>query len=345
MDGSPVLCPDGHAATLLTLVHECGTELSLMDWGASWLSLLVPVGANVRREVLLGCNQIPDYFQQTAYLNATIGRYANRIGHARIQRDGVTWSLHPNQGLHQLHGGKEGFDRRRWRIVDLGQSHVTMVVNSPEGDQGYPGNLSAAVTYRLLPDCRVSQEFTAQVDAPSPVCLTNHAYFNLDGKRSDIRQHTLQIRAKRYAPIDNSLIPIGELLPVAGSSFDFTRPKPIAQDFCIDAQQEITHGYDHAFLLDDACRTLQQPAASLLSADERLSMDLYTTEPALQFYSGNALAGTSARDGGSYDAWQGLALEPQYLPDSPNHPEWPQPDCWLRPGVIYSHTTLLHFRS
>lgn len=345
MDSGVVLCPDGHPATLLTLVHECGTELSLMDWGATWLSLLVPVGGKTRREVLLGCDTIRDYFSQTAYLNATIGRYANRIGKAHFARDGKVWPLRANQGPHQLHGGPDGFDRRRWRILDLGQSHVTLALNSPDGDQGFPGNLSAEVTYRLLPDCQLSQEFTAEVDAPCPVNLTNHAYFNLDGKRSDIRQHLLQIRADHYAPIDDSLIPTGDLLPVAGSGFDFTKFKPIAQDFGRDVQQRITQGYDHAFLLDTACRTLQMPAASLSSTDRHLTMDLYTTESALQFYSGNALSGTSARGGGAYAAWQGLALEPQFLPDSPNHPQWPQPDCWLRPGSVYRHSTLLHFRS
>lgn len=345
MDSSPVLCPDGHPATLLTLVHDCGVELSLMDWGATWLSLRVPVAGKSRREVLLGCAHIPDYFRQTAYLNATIGRYANRIGRAQIARADEVWRLRANQGPHQLHGGPQGFDKRRWRILDLGQTHVTLVINSPHGDQGFPGNLSAEVTYRLLDDCRISQEFTAQVDAPSPVCLTNHAYFNLDGQRSDIRQHTLRIHADRFAPIDDSLIPTGDLLPVTGSGFDFTKPKQVAQDFGRDAQQQITQGYDHAFLLDAQCSAMQVPAASLSSADKHLHMDLYTTEPALQFYSGNALAGTPARDGGVYEAWQGLALEPECLPDSPNHPEWPQPDCWLRPGSVYRHTTLLHFRS
>ena len=338
------LCPDGQPPRLIELAHASGVRMTLMDWGGTWLSCRVTVG-ETEREVLLGCAQLADYFTQTAYLGATVGRYANRIGHAQFARDGRVFHLLPTQGGHQLHGGPDGFNCRRWRILEQGNEHVVLGIESADGDQGFPGNLAATVCYRLQADARVSMEYTATVDAPCPVNLTNHAYFNLDGGATDIRQHGLQINAHQYLPIDAELIPLGDLSPVAGSSFDFTNAKLISRDFLTDAQQQLAKGYDHAYLLDPECRELAKVAATTVSSDGRLAMDLYTTKPALQFYSGNFLAGVPARDGGSYLANQGLALETQFLPDSPNHPEWPQPDCWVHPGEVYRHTTVLAFRS
>lgn len=338
------LCPDGQPPRMIELAHASGVRLTLMDWGATWLSCRVIVDG-AEREVLLGCSQLSDYFTQTAYLGATVGRYANRIGYSQFSRNGRVYRLLPTQGEHQLHGGPDAFDRRRWYILEQSAEHVVLGIDSPDGDQGFPGNLKATVCYRLQADARVSMEYTATVDAPCPVNLTNHAYFNLDGAATDVRQHTLQINAHHYLPIDEGLIPLGGLSGVEGNSFDFTQPKRIARDFLTDAQQQIAHGYDHSYLLDPECRDMTRVAATTVSGDGCLLMDLYTTKPALQFYSGNFLAGVPSRDGGSYAANQGLALETQFLPDSPNHPEWPQPDCWLQPGETYRYTTVLAFRS
>ena len=343
MTSSLPLCPDGQPPRLIELAHPSGVRLTLMDWGATWLSCEVAV-AGAPREVLLGCGDLADYFRQTAFLGATVGRYANRIGKARFARDGRAYSLAPTQGGNQLHGGPQGFDKRRWRIVEQSAEHVLLAIESPDGDQGFPGNLEATVCYRLQDGARISMEYGAKVDAPCPVNLTNHAYFNLDGAPTDVRAHTLQIRAHHYLPIDDGLIPLGGLDGVAGTSFDFTQAKTIARDFLTDAQQRIAAGYDHAYLLDDDCRECTKPAATLVSGDGALAMDLYTSKPALQFYSGNHLAGIPARDG-VYAAHQGLALETQFLPDSPNHPEWPQADCWLQPGQTYRQTTVLAFRA
>lgn len=342
MTPSLPLCPDGQPPLLIELTHPSGVALTLMDWGATWLSCRVSVGG-AAREVLLGCGDLADYFKQTAYLGATVGRYANRIGGARFARDGRVYALAPTQGGNQLHGGPEGFDKRRWRIVEQSAEHVLLALTSPDGDQGFPGNLEATVCYRLQDGARVAMEYGATVDAPCPVNFTNHAYFNLDGSPTDVRQHALQIRAHHYVPIDDGLIPLGELAEVAGSSFDFTQQKRIARDFLSDAQQRIAGGYDHAYLLDADCRDGARAASTLVSGDGTLAMDLYTSKPALQFYSGNHLAGIPARTG-VYAAHQGLALETQFLPDSPNHPEWPQPDCWLQPGQSYRHVTALAFR-
>lgn len=337
------LCPDGQPPRLIELAHASGVRLTLMDWGGTWLSCRVAVGEN-EREVLLGCSRLADYFTQTAYLGATVGRYANRIGHAQFVRDGKVVHLAPTAGGHQLHGGPDAFNCRRWRIVEQDAEHVLLGIESPDGDQGFPGNLSATVCYRLQADARISMEYTATVDAPCPVNFTNHAYFNLDGAATDVRQHTLQINAHQYLPIDQALIPEGKLASVEGTSFDFTRAKLVGRDFLSDDQQRLASGYDHAYLLDPSCREMSAVASTLVSADGRLAMDLYTTKPALQFYSGNHLAGIPARYAESYSANQGLALETQFLPDSPNHPEWPQPDCWLQPGQTYRQTTVLAFR-
>ena len=344
MNSTANRCPDGHPPRIIELVHTSGVRLTLMDWGATWLSCQVVV-AGSPREVLLGCATLDDYFTQTAYLGATVGRYANRISHAKFTRGTREYHLAPNEGRNQLHGGPDGFDRRRWRVLEQSTEHVVLGIDSADGDQGFPGHLAATVCYRLMADARISLDYTATVDAPCPVNLTNHAYFNLDGAVTDVRQHSLQIKAHQFVPIDAESIPLGDLSSVKGTSFDFTRSKQIGSDFLADEQQQRVKGYDHAFLLDLECRERAAVAATALSGDGRLAMDVYTTKPALQFYSGNYLSGISARHGGIYEAQQGLALETQFLPDSPNHPEWPQTDCWLEPGETYRHTTVLAFRA
>ena len=340
IDGS--CCPDGDPPRVLLLGNGHGFRLALMDWGATWLSCQVPV-SQMSREVVLGCQRLEDYLSQRAFLGATIGRYANRIGGARFVSGGRQVNLQPNEGLNQLHGGPEGFSSRRWDIVEVSRSHAVMHLESPDGDQGFPGNLDATVCFRVSGASAVSIEYEARVDAPCPVNLTNHAYFNLDGAVTDVRRHRLEINARHFVPVASDLIPLGSLAPVAGTSFDFTRAKPIGQDFLADEQQRIAGGYDHAFLLDPACRTLKRAAATLVSADGRLAMDVFTTKPAMQFYSGNRLNGVANRDGLTYAACQGLALEPEFLPDSPNQ-AWPQPDCWLNPGERYRHKTVMVFR-
>ncbi|TBQ36680.1 galactose-1-epimerase, partial [Klebsiella quasipneumoniae subsp. similipneumoniae] len=247
-----------------------------------------------------------------------------------------------NDAGHQLHGGPEGFDKRRWRIVRADEQEVLFALTSPDGDQGFPGTLQATAHYRLTDDNRIAITYRATVDKPCPVNMTNHVYFNLDGEQRDVRQHQLQILAQRYLPVESDGIPGGELKDVANTSFDFRQPKTIAADFLADADQQKVKGYDHAFLLD-AGGDASQPAAQVWSQDGKLQMTVYTSAPALQFYSGNYLGGTPSQTTEPYADWQGLALESEFLPDSPNHPEWPQPDCVLRPGQEYVSLTEYQF--
>ncbi|WP_372524322.1 galactose-1-epimerase [Piscinibacter sp.] len=337
--------PAAHSPpTVLRLRSPKGLTLTLMDEGATWLSCEVPLPDGSCREVLLGCATPQAYARQTAYLGATIGRYANRIAQARIAHDGRAWSLVPNPGSrHQLHGGPQGFHRRRWTIAEASDSVACFTLESPDGDQGYPGQLQARVCYQLLGDHGIEMDCEARVSAPSPVCLTNHAYFNLDAVHADVRSHRLQIAAEHYLPVDADLIPLGALAPVQGRGFDFRQPKTLAKDWMRDAQQRHGAGYDHAFLLDRDCAGLRSPAAVLRAADASLSLRVYSTLPALQLYAGQFLAGIESRDGTPYPPCAGVALEPQFLPDSPNHPEWPQPSSWLMPGDTYRHTIRYEF--
>lgn len=333
--------PDGQPFCLATLRNSAGMVVSVMDWGATLLSCQVPMKDGSMRETLLGCASPEDYLRQNAYLGASIGRYANRIANGQLVHDGNVIKLEVNQPPHQLHGGPQGFDQRRWRILRQDEQNIVYALESAEGDQGFPGALQVTAHYCLTSDNRIRITYHAIGDKPCPVNLTNHAYFNLDSVPGDIRHHQLQILADSYLPVDSSGIPSAGLRSVEGTSFDFRTAKSIAQDFLSDSCQQAVKGYDHAFLLQ-AKGNLDLPVARLWSSDGQLEMAVYTTAPALQFYSGNYLEGTPAREG-VYHAHHGVALESEFLPDSPNHLEWPQPDCWLQPGERYESVTEYQF--
>ena len=328
-------------ARLFTLENTAGLRIQVMNHGATWVSCSVPLPDGSRREVLLGCASLADYQRQTAYLGATIGRYANRIGQARFVLDGQPHQLTANEGRNQLHGGPAGFDRRVWQLESHTPVELVMSLVSEEGDQGFPGRMTSTVRYALGDDLSVHIGFEATVTAPCPVNMTNHAYFNLDGDAADgdCRGHKLRIAAQEFLPVDAGCIPSGERRAVAGTGFDFRQPRAVGEALMRDEQQQLTRGYDHSYWLDAACADGSRPAAEVEAGDGRVSLQLYTRLPGLQFYSGNYLAGTPARQG-EYVQHAGLALEPQFSPDSPNHPEWP--DCVLRPGQRYEQA--LHYR-
>ena len=342
LNETPALAPDGQPYRLLTLRNSAGMVVTLMDWGATLLSARIPLSNDCVREALLGCASPEHYQDQAAFLGASIGRYANRIADSRYTLNGETVTLQPSQGVNQLHGGPDGFVKRRWQIVNHNERQVLFTLSSDDGDQGFPGNLCATVQYRLTDDNRISITYRATVDKPCPVNLTNHVYFNLDGDQTDVRNHKLQLLADEYLPVDEDGIPREGLKPVAGTSFDFRTAKVIASEFLADDDQRKVKGYDHAFLLQ-AKGDSKKPVALLSSEDGKLQMEVYTSAPALQFYSGNFLGGTSSRGPKAYSDYQGLALESEFLPDSPNHPEWPQPDCVLRPGEEYTSLTEYRF--
>jgi len=248
LNETPVLAPDGLPYRLITLRNSAGMVVTLMDWGATLLSARVPMSDGSVRETLLGCASPEQYVEQTAFLGASVGRYANRIAKSRFELDGVPYALLPSQGENQLHGGPDGFDKRRWRIIKQNDGEALLSLDSPDGDQGYPGNCAATVHYRLTDDNRIAIEYRATVDKPCPVNLTNHAYFNLDGDCSDVRNHRLQLLAQAYLPVDEMGIPHEGLKAVAGTSFDFRTTKAIAQDFLADDDQRKVNGYDSCLM-------------------------------------------------------------------------------------------------
>ncbi|MFZ4834752.1 galactose-1-epimerase [Rouxiella sp. Mn2063] len=342
---NPQLAPDGRPFNIVTLKNISGTTATLMDWGATWLSLQLPLQDAKPRELLLGCQHPADYLIQRAYLGATLGRYANRIANATIEIDGKPHLLTANQRGNQLHGGPEGFDKRRWQILSHSAQQVSFQLVSADGDQGFPGELTAQVDYALTEDNRLEIRYQASVDKLCPVNLSNHAYFNLDGEGTDARQQTLQLFADQFLPVDSDGIPQDRLVDVANSGMDFRIAKTVAKDFLQDSYQQRVKGYDHAYLLRHSCHHAANPAAHLWSADGRVKMSVFTSAPALQLYSGNFLSGAINRAGGQYPNYSGIALESQFLPDSPNHANWPQRSCWIKPGQIYHSSTAYQFFS
>lgn len=322
--------------TAFELENEEGLRLRGLDFGATLTSLTLPV-AGERREVLLGCAD-QDYPDQQVWLGAVAGRFANRIGGAELVRGGDRWSLDANQPPHCLHGGQEGFHRRSWQIRELEADRVRLALLSKAGDQGFPGNLRVTLEYRLEQRDLVV-EFRASTDAPTPVSLTSHAYFNLDGNRpecGDVLGHTINLNADHFLPTDPRGLPL-TVTPVAGP-FDLRHERPIGQDWLSHPQQCQAKGYDHAFVLNGP---EQAWAARVVSADRQLAMEVYTNQPSLQFYTGNWLAGTVGRDGRMLRDHDGFCLEAQQLPDSPNRPELG--DVWLLPGQQYRHQTRYRF--
>ncbi|MFM5440856.1 galactose-1-epimerase [Aeromonas enteropelogenes] len=322
--------------TAFELENEEGLRLRGLDFGATLTSLTLPV-AGERREVLLGCAD-QDYPDQQVWQGAVAGRFANRIGGAELVRGGERWPLDANQPPHCLHGGREGFHRRTWQIRELEADRVRLALLSKAGDQGFPGNLRVTLEYRLEQSDLVV-EFRASTDAPTPVSLTSHAYFNLDGNRpdgGDVLGHTISLNADHFLPTDPSGLPL-TVTPVAGP-FDLRHERPIGQDWLSHPQQRQAKGYDHAFVLNGP---EQEWAARVVSADRQLAMEVYTNQPSLQFYTGNWLAGTAGRDGQILRDHDGFCLEAQQLPDSPNRPELG--DVWLLPGQQYRHQTRYRF--
>ncbi|MFT6985979.1 MAG: aldose 1-epimerase [Psychromonas sp.] len=334
---------DGQSANIFVLKNKQGMRVTLMDIGATWLRCEIPVDDEMR-DVIIGVTTMAEHLRQTAYLGATIGRFANRLSEGQFNIAGQDYQVDTNQGNNTLHGGTIGFDKCRWDSQQLNNSAVTFTLLSKDGDQGFPGNLQVKVTYQLSEENELLIDYWAVTDKACPVNLTNHAYFNLMGESGQTcLQHQLSIAAEQYAPVNETGIPLGNIKRVAGSSFDFRELKEIGQSFLSCQEQRIMAGYDHPFLLNKTDQGGKEVAAKCVSPDKKVTLEIATTLPALQFYTGNYLAGTPNRSGGTYKNLSALALETQFLPDAPNHPEWDQPSSILLPGEVYAHQTSYHF--
>lgn len=335
---------DGAPANVVELKNNTGMSVTFMDIGATWLSCRLPLANGELREVLLGVGTMGSFMQQQGYMGVTVGRYANRIANGLFEVNGEVFQVSTNQAGNCLHGGEEGFDKRRWKIESHSNQQVTFSLLSEDGDQGFPGNLEVQVTYMLTDDNQVSIAYFAKTDKATPVNLTNHAYFNLLGSEADLdcRSHRLTISAEQYLPTNEAGIPLGTLQDVKGTGFDFRNEKSVSEHFLQDEQQIAAKGYDHSYLFD-VHRDVAKPVALVVSPDKKVHMSVVTNKPAMQLYTGNWLAGAPNRRGGEYQDYAGLALETQFLPDSPNHAEWAQPSCILEPEQEYRFCTTYQF--
>jgi aldose 1-epimerase len=338
--------PDGTAVEIFTLTNPSGMEVRTIPFGAIIVSIKVPDRDGHLDDVTLGFDGLDGYAKAHPFFGAVVGRYGNRIANGRFSLDGKTYQLATNDGPNHLHGGVKGFDKRLWNAEPFGRDGNTGVVytmTSRDGDEGYPGTLNVRVTYTLTPANELTVDYDATTDRPTPVNLTQHSYFNLAGEgRRDILEHRLTIDADRFTPVDKTLIPTGELAPVEGTPFDFRQPTAIGRRINADHEQlRFGRGYDHNWVLNRSGAGLAH-AARLEDPTTGRTLDVSTTEPGMQFYSGNFLDGTIAgKSGHVYRQRYGLCLETQHFPDSPNHANFPSPI--LRPGERYQSKTVFAF--
>ncbi len=322
---------NGQDVLQVSLKGPDGMTMQVLTWGAVVRDLAVPLAGGPQR-VVLGLNSIEDYVAHSPYFGAIVGRYGNRIGRAQFTLSGETCRLDANEGENQLHGGSKGFGTRLWSIVDHTSSSVTLSLVSEDGDMGYPGRLVATCTYTLLPSCRLRIELEATADKPTPVNLTTHGYFNLDGS-PDISSHELTIAGDFITPTRPDLIPTGEITAVSGTDYDFTAPRPIH-----GAQHTL---YDINYVLRGPYGELRH-AATLASRQNSLTMELWTTEPGVQFYDGHLIdMPVQGLGGAQYGRHGGLCLEPQRFPDSPNKAHFPS--SILPPGQVSRQVSELRF--
>lgn len=326
---------NGKAVHLFTLTNKNGVQVSISDFGGTITSFTAPDKEGHQENIVLGFNSLEGYLKEPPYFGATVGRYGNRIAGGKFSVDGKNYTLATNNGPNHLHGGLKGFDKVVWTAekINPGQPKLTLSYLSKDGEEGYPGNLQTTVTFTLTNDNALRIEYNATTDKATPVNLTNHSYFNLTGDvKNTILDHVLMIDANYYTPVDATLIPTGEIKPVKGTPFDFTTPHKIGAR--IDA---VEGGYDHNFVLNKKGSNLAK-VAEVTEAESGRKLEVFTTEPGIQFYSGNFLNGNIKADGGQpINKHAGLCLETQHFPNSPNVPAFPS--TTLEPGQTYRSTT------
>ena len=337
---------DGRAVELFTMTTLGGIQVRLTNYGGIVVGIRTPDREGNSDDVVLGFDHLEDYVRDTCYLGCLIGRFANRIADARLMLGGQSFPLEKNDGAHHLHGGPSGFHRVLWDarpFTDDRGSGVELVHRSKDGDGGYPGNLSVKVIYALTDAGELVVDYAARSDRDTVVNLTQHSYFNLDGAvEGDILDHEIVLRARRFTPTDVTLIPTGEFRDVYGTPFDFAAPTRIGTRIDdVDEQLVAARGYDHNWILEGPPDVLR-PVARALSPSTGRTLEISTTEPGLQFYTGNSLhADSIGRGGVRYGKRSGFCMEPQHFPDSPNKPQFPS--TILRKGELYHSTTVYRF--
>lgn len=331
---------EGNPVTMYTLSNSSGVKLSIINYGGAITEIITPDKNGNIGDVVLGFDSLSGFLQKgNPYFGALIGRYGNRIAKGSFMLDGKKYTLAGNNDGNSLHGGNKGFDKVWWTIEKQpGDSSLKLIYSSKDNEEGYPGLFNTQVIYTLTKDNEVKIDYTATTDKATPVNLTNHAYFNLSaGRDSTILNHHLELKADKYTPVNSQLIPTGALTDVKGTPMDFTSAKIIGKDI-----QQVNGGFDHNWVLSRNGNGLER-VASLYDSTSGRFMEVFTTEPGLQFYSGNFLDGTltNTKNGQKYGKHAALCLETQHFPDSPNQPSFP--NTILKPGETYRQTTVYKF--
>jgi aldose 1-epimerase len=332
---------EGKAVTEYTITNTNGVQVGIINYGGTITKILVPDRKGEMGDVVTGFASLEGFLQKgNPYFGALIGRYGNRIANAKFTLDGKEYTLAGNDNGNSLHGGNKGYDKVYWNIEkQSGDSSLKLTYLSKDGEEGYPGNLNIEVIYTLSSDNGLRLDYTATTDKATPVNLTSHAYFNLSGGTdSTISGHVLMLNADKYTPVTNKLIPTGKMDPVKGTAMDFTTAKTIGRDIA----QVKGGGYDHNWILNKTGNNLEL-AATLADTSNGRFMEVWTTEPGIQFYSGNFLDGklTGTKGAQKYVKHGALCLETQHYPDSPNQTVFPS--TILKPGETYKHTTVYKF--
>jgi aldose 1-epimerase len=332
--------PGGGDVSLYTLKNDA-VEVGLASYGARITSVRSRDRDGATGKITLGSDKLVDFVEHhRTFMGAVCGRFANRIAAGRFVLDGIVYQLPLNNGANSLHGGTVGFDQKLWTAVEVAGG-VRFEYVSPDGEMGYPGTLTAAVTY-TLEGSELRLDYEATTDAATVLNVTNHVFWNLSGDGGDLAAHELRIDAEAFTPVNENLIPTGEMQPVEGTVFDFREPKPVGRDWnADDVQLKRARGFDHNWVLADGPRALT-PAAEVFDPASGRTLTVATTEPGVQFYAGNFLDGSfPARTGGTYGFRSGFCLETQHFPDSPNQPGFPS--TVLRPGETLRSTTVFGF--
>ncbi|MDO5443762.1 MAG: aldose epimerase family protein [Bacteroidia bacterium] len=331
---------NGQPTALYTLTNDNGMEVCITNFGGRIVSIMVPSKDGSFKDVVLGFDKVTDYFPEnnSSDFGAAIGRYANRIAGASFELDGVEYQLPANDSEHCLHGGPTGWQYQVYEVVEADETHIKILRDSPAGDNNFPGNVKAYVTYTLTENNAIDIKYEATTDAPTVINMTNHSYFNLGGDPSkDVLDNIMTINASQTTPVVAGLIPTGEIVSLLGTALDFTQPKVIGQDINSDFEQVVLgNGFDHNWVLDTAGDDTKV-AATVVSPESGIQLDVYTNEPGIQVYSGNFLDGTiTGKNGIVYNQRAGICLESQHYPDTPHKADWPS--VVLRPGEkYYSH--------